>query len=204
MLVDINLLPEKVKERSRLLVAALAILGAAVLFGGVLFIISNHLSKETATLEQQIETVQSNQEAIRSDIVRTETGDLKKRLASTVEWAEAYQFDTVPLLHDLIRSLPKRGFFQSFAFESPHLATIVVQFDTKADAAYHFARLEASPSVSSISLESVTVADVTEDESAADVLPRYIATYSLEFVDERLIEEETVSEETEEGVGIDD
>ncbi len=32
MLVDINLLPEKEKERSMLLMAALAILGAAVLF----------------------------------------------------------------------------------------------------------------------------------------------------------------------------
>ena len=31
MLVDINLLPEKEKERSTLLIAALAILGAAVL-----------------------------------------------------------------------------------------------------------------------------------------------------------------------------
>lgn len=203
MLVDINLLPEKEKERSVLLVAALAILGAAVLFWVVLFMVTNHLSKETATLEQQLESVQSNQEAILSDIHRAELGDSKQQLSATVEWAEEYQFDTVPLLHDLIRLLPKRGFFQSFDFTSPHLATIVVQFDTKADAAYYFARLEASPTISSISLESVTIGEM-EDESTVDLIPRYTATYSLEFVDDRVIEEEAISEEMEEGGALDD
>lgn len=203
MLVDINLLPEKEKERSMLLVAALAILGAAVLFWVVLFMVTNHLSQETATLEQQLESVQANQEAIRSAIHQSESGDSKQQLSATVEWAEAYQFDTVPLLHDLIRLLPKRGFFQTFDFTSPHLATIVVQFDTKADAAYYFARLEASPTISSISLESVTIGEM-EDESTVDLIPRYTATYSLEFVDDRVIEEETISEEMEEGGALDD
>ena len=54
MLVDINLLPEKEKERSTLLVAALAILGAAVLLWVALFVLSNSLSQETVTLEQQV------------------------------------------------------------------------------------------------------------------------------------------------------
>ncbi|MCG7336984.1 fimbrial assembly protein [Sporosarcina sp. ACRSM] len=204
MLVDINLLPEKERERSSLLVAALAIIGAAVLFWVVFFMITNNLTKETVTLEQQLESVQASQEAIRSDIRRSESEDSKKQLALTVEWAEAYQYDTVPLLHDLIQLLPKRGFFQSFDFTSPHLASVVVQFDTKPDAAYYFARLEASSSISNVTLESVTVADDSEGGNATDLLPRYIATYSLEFVDDRSITEEDVSEETEEGGMLDD
>ena len=128
-----------------------------------------------------------------------------------MDWAEAYQFDTVPLLHDLIRLLPQRGFFQSFDFTGPNLATVLVQFDTKADAAYYFARLEASPSISAISLESVTSAEVSDEEveSSADILPRYVATYALEFVDERAIAEGTAdpnedSMNTDEGEGMDD
>ncbi len=204
MLVDINLLPEKERERSSLLVAALAIIGAAVLFWVVLFMITSNLSKETVTLERQLESVQASQEVIRSDIRRSESEDSKKQLTLTVEWAEAYQYDTVPLLHDLIRLLPKRGFFQSFDFTSPHLATVVVQFDTKSDAAYYFARLEAASTISDVTLESVTVADDAGEDSAAALLPRYSATYSLEFVDERSITEEAVSEETEEGGELDD
>ena len=51
MLVDINLLPEKETERSRLLIAALAILGAAVLVWLVVLMLSNNLEKETQSLK---------------------------------------------------------------------------------------------------------------------------------------------------------
>ena len=211
MLVDINLLPEKEKRRSVLLMAALAILGAAVLFWVALFILSNSLSKETVTLEQQVASLQESQEAIRSDIHLSESGDSRKQLASTVDWAEAYQFDTVPLLHDLIRLLPKRGFFQTFDFTGPNLATVLVQFDTKADAAYYFARLQAAPSISTISLESVTIDEMSDDETnhSSDILPRYMATYTIEFVDGRVVAEGTAdtdeeSDDLNEGEEIDD
>lgn len=49
MLVDINLLPEKERERSTLLLAALAILGVAVLFWAVLFFISNAMEGRQPT-----------------------------------------------------------------------------------------------------------------------------------------------------------
>ena len=209
MLVDINLLPEKEKRRSALLMAALAILGAAVLFGGVLLMLSNSLSKETATLERQVASLQESQEAIRSDIHLSESADSKKQLALTVDWAEAYQFDTVPLLHDLIRLLPQRGFFQIFDFTGPNLATVLVQFDTKADAAYYFVRLQAAPSISTISLESVTIDEMSDDETAnsPDILPRYMATYTIGFVDGRIVAEGTADDEPNdlnEGEGIDD
>lgn len=207
MLVDINLLPEKEKRRSILLVAALAILGAAVLFWVVLFVISNSLSKETVTLEQQIATLQESQEAIRSDIHLSEAGDSKKLLASTVDWAEAYQVDTVPLLHELIRLLPKRGFFQTFDFRASNLATVLVQFDTKADAAYYFARLQASPAISTISLESVTIDEMFDDETnhSSDILPRYMATFTIGFVDGRVVAEGTAdTDDLNEGEKIDD
>ena len=100
MLVDINLLPVKEKERSRLLIAALTILSAAVLLWLVLLTLSNNFTKETEILEGQLVSLQASQEEIRSELQQSESGDEKKLLASTVGWAEEYQFDTVPLLRE--------------------------------------------------------------------------------------------------------
>ncbi|NYF25017.1 fimbrial assembly protein [Sporosarcina sp. JAI121] len=198
MLVDINLLPEKERDRSQLLIAALAIIGAAVLLWLILFMLSNALENETETLEGQLVSLQASQEEIRSELQQFEFGDEKKLLVATVGWAEGYQFDTVPLLHELINLLPARGFFHSFDFTGPNLATVTVQFDTKQDSAYYFTRLKMSPTVSEIHLDSVVVDDSGEDVSdSAKVLPRYLATYSLQFVDNRIVAEGT-AETTEE------
>lgn len=188
MLVDINLLPEKEKERSKLLIAALAILGAAVLLWLAFFILSNNLAKETTTLEQQLLVLQKSQEEIRSELQQTDLSDENKLLASTVDWAEGYQFDTVPLLHELINLLPERGFFQTFDFTGPNLATVVVQFDTKPDSAYYYTRLKSSQSISEIHLDSVKVDNASTEETnpTPDVLPRYMATYSILFTDQRI------------------
>jgi len=188
MLVDINLLPEKERERSTLLIAALAILGAAVLLWLALFMLSNNLANETATLERQLIVLQESQEEIRSELQQTDLGDEKKLLASTVDWAEDYQFDTVPLLHELINLLPERGFFQTFDFTGPNLATVIVQFDTKPDSAYYYTRLKSSQSISEIRLDSVKVDNASTQETnlSTDVLPRYMATYSILFTDQRI------------------
>lgn len=201
MLVDINLLPEKENERSQLLVAALAIIGAAVLLWLILFMVSNNLVNETTTLEGQLVSLQASQEEIRSALQQSESGDEKKVLATTVGWAEEYQFDTVPLLHELINLLPERGFFQSFEFAGPNLATVTVQFDTKPDSAYYYTRLKSSPSVSEIHLDSVTMDDVTDGEvvDSAKVLSRYLATYSILFIDNRVVAEGTAEITNENG-----
>lgn len=200
MLVDINLLPEKETERSQLLVGALAILGAAVLVWLVILMLSNSLDKESAMLENQLISLQASQEEIRSELQQSESGDAKKVLATTVGWAEEYQFDTVPLLHELIDLLPERGFFQTFDFTGPSLAMVTVQFDTKSDSAYYYTRLKSSPSVSEIHLDSVIIDELADEETAetTEVLPRYLATYSIQFVDNRIAAEGTA--ETTEGL----
>lgn len=211
MLVDINLLPERERERSQLLVGALAIIGAAVLVWLISLTLSNNLANETKTLENQLVSLQATQEEIRSELQQSESGDEKKLLAATVGWAEEYQFDTVPLLNELITLLPERGFFQNFNFTGPNLATVTVQFDTKPDSAYYSTRLKASPSISEIHLDSVTIDDSTDEKTAESttVLPRFIAVYSIQFVDNRISAEGTAEKmdengemtSTDEGVG---
>ena len=120
VLVDINLLPEKGEETSALLMAALAILGAAVLFWVALFYTFEQPFKRDSDLgTASAHPLQESQEAIRSDIHLSESGDSKKLLALTVDWAEAYQFDTVPLLHDLIRLLRNAVFCKPLILRVP-------------------------------------------------------------------------------------
>ena len=62
-----------------------------------------------------------------------------------------------------------------------------------------------------ISLESVTIAEMSDDETnhSSDILPRYMATYTIEFVDGRVVAEGTAdtdeeSDDLNEGEKIDD
>ncbi|MFS0575367.1 fimbrial assembly protein [Sporosarcina sp. 179-K 3D1 HS] len=200
MLVDINLLPEKERERSTLLLAALAILGVAVLFWAVLYFISNAMEKETAVLESQQAALQQEQQAVRDLLPVSDHLDARKQLDLTVQWAETVQFDTVPLLEDMIHALPERGFFRSFEFTAPNSATVVVQFDAKPEASHYFSRLASSESIEHLVLDSVTAETVTEEESDVthDVMPRFLATYSITFVDERNLAEQPVEESADE------
>ncbi|MFC5603957.1 fimbrial assembly protein [Sporosarcina koreensis] len=184
MLVDINLLPEKERERSTLLIAALVVLGAAILFWAILFVLSLSLSKETGRVESQIASLHASQEAVRQNMQPSTDVSDREKLASTVEWAEAYRFDTLPLLRELIALLPERGFFVSFEFTAPHESKVVVQFDDKSDAAYYLTRMKSSTIVSVATMESL-VAERLDEERDLQTLPRFEATYHIEYVDER-------------------
>lgn len=205
MLVDINLLPEKERERSTLLIAALAVLGAAILFWAALFLISLSLSKETARSEAQIATLHVSQETVRENMKPQADVNDREKLAATVEWAEAHRFDTLPLLREMIALLPERGFFVSFQFTAPHQTTVVVQFDNKSDAAYYLTRLKSSKVVEAATIASL-VAESLDGESDMEVLPRFEATYHIEYVDDRntVVEVEDQVEEVEEMDGQED
>ncbi|MFS0689870.1 fimbrial assembly protein [Sporosarcina sp. 179-K 8C2 HS] len=201
MLVDINLLPEKERERSTLLIAALVILGAAILFWAILFLLSLSLSKQTVRVETQIASLHASQEAVREDIKPSSHADDRDKLASTVEWAEAYKFDTLPLMREMVALLPERGFFVSFEFTAPHESVVTVQFDDKSDAAYYLTRIKSSTVVSSSTMESL-VAVSLDEESDLHTLPRFEATYLIEYVDDRgvVVEvEETIEPDGQEG-----
>lgn len=205
MLVDINLLPEKERERSTLLIAALVVLGAAILFWAALFLISHSLSKETARSETQIVSLHASQETIQENIKPQADASDREKLAETVDWAEANRFDTLPLLREMIALLPERGFFVSFEFTGPHQTTVVVQFDNKTDAAYYLTSIKSSTVVSAATMASL-VAESLDEESDMKTLPRFEATYHIEYVDERgvVVEIEDNVEEVEEMDGQED
>lgn len=186
MLVDINLLPEKERERSTLLLAALIIIGAAILLWAIFFISSLQLAKSTTQVEGQIVELHAMQEAIKERLQPTNSVSSRDQLATTVAWAESYQFATLPLLREMIELLPERGFFVTYQFTAPHQSTIAVQFDDKQAAAHYLTRLQASSLVATATIASLVAEELEEDDQRNEnVLPRYLATYTVDFVDER-------------------
>jgi len=199
MLVDINLLQQKEKDRPVMLFAALGIFLIAILIWLIFFFMAQSQAARQAANDAEYSQVSAQEAAIRAELEATVGMNEEQQLKATVDWAEGYQFDTVPLLADLVSRLPERGFFDSFAFAKPNEATLTVQFDETREAAYYLAQLKASDLITSAKLDSVIneeLQNVEEENSAAieeEIIenPRYLATYSLVYVDERIPAEES-------------
>ncbi|MCP2035070.1 hypothetical protein L1279_002057 [Planomicrobium sp. HSC-17F08] len=218
MLVDINLLPQKERDRPAFLIAAISILLMAVIIWGVFAFLANANENEQTELATESQQVAAEQAAIRTQLEAKQGMNEEQQLKATVDWAESYQFDTLPLLGDLVSKLPQRGFFDSFSYVGLDQAVLTVQFDTAREAAFYLAQLKTSELLKSATLDSVTqeelqeetaaategatVVVVEEEEDAVIENPRYLATYTLIFVDDRIpaevVEGEVPVEGTEE------
>ncbi len=208
MLVDIDLLPKK-KSRNITTPLVYGICAFFLLFVAIiLFTFSNMINNDVKTAQQDLEIVQQLRIAKETSMNRPQNSSSAKRLEDTVAWAEEYPLEMVPVMQDLIRLLPERGFIQSFTYDETGLLNLSVQFDESRDAAYFLYHLNESSLYHSIDLSSISTVEVGEEETVG-VLPRYIGQYTLGFdrhafqtVEEELedeVEEEndTVTEEEE-------
>lgn len=193
MLININLLPQKEQDRPFHLIIAGVIVLLAALFTALLFFMAQAEETTQAQLIAESAQLTAEQEAIRQQIGASEGMNEEQQLKETVTWAEGYQFDTLPLLAELVSELPERGFFNNFTFLGPNTATLELQFDTSREAAYYLTQLKSVETIASVTLDSVTNQELilTEDELLKDeetlvMSPRYLATYSLIFVDDRI------------------
>ncbi|MDN7240354.1 fimbrial assembly protein [Planococcus sp. N028] len=204
MLVDINLLPQKERDRPASIVAAISILLLAIIIWAVFAFLADSHEKEQTVLAAEAAQVAAEQAAIRQQLEATQGLNEEQQLKVTVDWAESYQFDTLPLLGDLVAKLPERGFFDNFSYTGMDQAVLTVQFDTAREAAYYLAQLKTSELLESATLDSVTqqeaqtepIEDETIEEDDVTENPRYLASYTLAFVDAR------IPAETAEGVPV--
>lgn len=190
MLVDINLLPQKERDRPAVLIAAVAILLLAILIWAVFAMMASAEADEQQALQLQAQGVLAEQEQIRNELEARQGMNEEQQLQATVEWAESYQFDTIPLLEELVSLLPVRGFFQTFSYIGLDQAQLVVQFDSSREAAYYLAQLKSSELLASATLDNVET-EIIDEAAEEDVIidpsePRYLATYTLLFQDERI------------------
>lgn len=210
MLVDINLLPQKERDRPAFLVAAISILLLAVIIWAVLFFMARANVAEQADYLAQSEQIAAEQSILRAEVEQSAGLNEEQQLKATVDWAVEYQYDTIPLLNEMVATLPQRGFFNSFSYVEPNQATLTLQFDSTREAAYYLAQLKASELIASVKLDSVTNQEVdtaaVEDEDAAQQAflenPRYLATYSIVFVDNRIPIEGTADGEVVDGEAV--
>ncbi|MDV6377227.1 hypothetical protein ORD22_02995 [Sporosarcina sp. GW1-11] len=184
-LVDINLLPEKIRERTTWLWIVLGIFVAALLSWALLYWMGRNYEEDTQLLREQTYDVQKQQESITSQLRLSAFGQEKASLASTVEFLEKYQFKTHPLIKDLVKALPERGFFLELTFTAPNEATLTVQFDDLTEPAHYLTRIKSSELVIDATFEELSAVELKEEGQLQNVLPRYEAKYFIQFLDER-------------------
>jgi type IV pilus assembly protein PilN len=207
LLVDINLLPDRDRERSKAVILSLVILLSAMLFWLTFFVMANRNADEAERLDARTQEIRLEGAEIRSRMQGTETMADREQLELTVGWAESYQFPTAPLLRHLVSLLPARGFIMDYTYTGPHTADLTVQFDRYEQAAYYLARLKSATPVDSAILNDVSAVPLDEEtddegnpvETDDMVVPRYTATYTIEFVDPRVPAEGTAEEPAEGG-----
>lgn len=198
MLVDINLLGDKERDRPGFVVAAISLILLGLVTGLVLYFLGNTYSNKQQVLAAQSAEVVGQQAAIQEQMVTTAALSDTQKLQKTVEWAESYQYDTLPLIRELTSLLPERGFFMSFAFSTPNQVNISAQFDTSRDTAFYLTQLKSSEMITDVELSTVSYQPVveeaveetevitTDDEDKEEVMPRYLATYAITFLDTRM------------------
>lgn len=162
MLVDINLLPRKeFKNRAKLLLLIIIISVALI---GFLIIFIQY--KKATTLEEkltnQITTLQETRVAEEQKYGSANSSNTVINLERTVEWAEGYFVETVPILKHLTTLLPERGFVQNFTYTEDGIVSLEVQFDTNTENAHYLALLTDSPFIKSARLLTVSTAPITE------------------------------------------
>ena len=198
MLVDINLLGDKERDRPPFVVAAIALIILGLVIALVFYFIGNTYSNKQQVLAAQSAEVVNQQAAIQEQMVTTAALSDTQKLQKTVEWAETYQYDTLPLIRELTSLLPERGFFLSFSFSTPNQVTITTQFDTSRDTAFYLTQLKASEMITDVVLSSVSYQPVAEEavvetdvtttevEPTEEIMPRYLASYAITFLDTRM------------------
>ncbi|ARK23611.1 hypothetical protein SporoP37_02160 [Sporosarcina sp. P37] len=186
MLVDINLLPEKIRERTVFLWIAVALLLLAIISWALLYWMAKSYDDEAATLQQSSFEVQKQQEHITSQLRLSAFGQEKEQLSATVDFLKGHQYKTHPLIEDLVTALPDRGFFQELTFTAPNEMTLKVQFDDLMEPALYLTRVKASPLVIDATFEGIET-EKLEVEERENVLPRYFAVYFIQFKDDRAL-----------------
>ncbi|MBS4176190.1 PilN domain-containing protein [Lederbergia citrea] len=186
MLVDINLLQVKEKRQRPLLIVLLCIALLFVIFTVLLLINVQKEKKHNLALTNEIQEISLQVEEKEKMLDELQYGSSAASLESAVTWAKDEQLETVPILEQLIKLLPERGFLKEYTYETQNNIVMTVQFDTSRQAAYYLHELTNADWIIEASLQSIKVPEEAEEvveatnkEVTPPILPRYEAIYNL-------------------------
>jgi len=177
MLAEINLLPQKQQRNYTNLLVILIV--AIMLLGATLTIFSflNKKNEQIAQLEQEYDTAQQQTTVLQQQASQSTDSDAVSDLEKAIQWSEEYPVDFVPLLNELTKQLPEKGYFYQMDYLDSSSLELIVQFESSSETAYYLKRLKESDLLEEVKL--LTVETVPIDVAAEDSVPRYLAGYKL-------------------------
>jgi type IV pilus assembly protein PilN len=165
MPADINLLPKKDPRNPAALSVYLIIAFIILIIISVFIIQSYSVNQNRKALQKEVTQLEAENAALSASAAAA-AGSSKSSIAAlqtAVEYSADISLDTVPILRELSRLLPERGFFKAYSYNDAGELTLTVQFDTNREAAYYLARLKDSIYFTEADLNSLSA--VTEEVS---------------------------------------
>jgi Tfp pilus assembly protein PilN len=166
MLVEINLLPQK--EPRKFNIVMLSVLLALIIFASAFYIWQIQSTKsELALLDKQISMTKETASKQENNAVKNESQMSISLLKDTVNWANTYPIQTIPIMQHLTSLLPERGFIQSFNYVEAGTVSLTVQFDSAREAAFFLENLGSSEWVGEPTLNTLVIEEQEEAVTTA-------------------------------------
>jgi type IV pilus assembly protein PilN len=198
MIVEINLLPKKEPKNVVFLFITVIITAIVVIAAAVFYVIIDRAETQIDSLEKELKQTQALQAIEQQKLADMQSVKEIEELDKTVQWAKDYPLKMVPLLRNMTKLLPERGFIMNFSYAEDGTVTVSVQFDTSEQAAYYLKRLSDAKFIADVQLKSLTAVNANEksDEQGTteeQVVPRYLAQYEMHIRKQALEEKEKQS-----------
>lgn len=176
MLAEINLLPQK-QQRNYTNLLVLLIISIVLLAGAItVFMMVNQKNEQITQLEKEYQQVQQQTAVLQQQISQNDSSKAVAELEKAIEWSMEYPIDFVPLLNELTKKLPEKGYFYSLEYANNTSLNLLVQFESSREAAYYLKRIKDSKLMNEVKLVTVEAVPLEDQE---DTVPRYLATYEL-------------------------
>jgi type IV pilus assembly protein PilN len=198
MIVEINLLPKKEPKNVVFLFITVIITAIVLIAAAVFYVLIDRAETQIDSLEKELKQTQALQAIEQQKLADMQSVKEIEELDKTVQWAKDYPLKMVPLLRNMTKLLPERGFIMNFSYAEDGTVTVSVQFDTSEQAAYYLKRLSDAKFIADVQLKSLTAVNANEksDEQGTteeQVVPRYLAQYEMHICKQALEEKEKQS-----------
>ncbi|PDM41494.1 fimbrial protein [Parageobacillus yumthangensis] len=198
MIVEINLLPKKEPKNVVFLFITVIITAIVLIAAAVFYVLIDRAETQIDSLEKELKQTQALQAIEQQKLADMQSVKEIEELDKTVQWAKEYPLKMVPLLRNMTKLLPERGFIMNFSYAEDGTVTVSVQFDTSEQAAYYLKRLSDAKFIADVQLKSLTAVNANEksDEQGTteeQVVPRYLAQYEMHIRKQALEEKEKQS-----------
>lgn len=196
MLVEINLLPKKQAKNVALIFVLAFIL--IIVAAGSMFLVwkQSTLQESVNELDRQTEALQEERATKQKPEAIAAENKSVQQLQTTVDWVKQYPVETMPVLKEIAKLLPERGFLEQFTYTSDGKVALTIQFDTNRDAAFYLSQLESSKLITDARILTVQAGVIVEtyldgstsqsigenntvNATDTDQAPRYKATYEV-------------------------